>query len=665
MVDERTRVIPRNFAALSDSDGSPQFWVGANYWSRSGGPRMWREFDAGVVREELATLCGLGMTVTRSFLYWPDVMPEPHRLDGELLDRFETFLDLHHEQGMTTIPTFIVGHMSGDNWDPAWRAGRDIFGDVWFVGRQAWYVRSIAQRFAQHPAIAAWLLTNEIPIYADWRTRGVGTIDHQQVHAWASILVDALRAGGARQPVSVGDGAWGLEITGMDNGFRLRELADVVDFVGPHVYRVESDITRQNLGAAFICELAALGQPVVMEEFGLSSDFVGGESAAAYYRQTLHNTLLAGATGWLTWNNTDYDHLYERRPYSLHAHEMHFGLTTVAGEPKPQALEVKAFADLLQRIDVTSLRRPAADAALVVSSYLEGDYDFTQPGDATAVFQATHQAYVATKEADLPVAVVREADGIPDGASLYLVPSIKHITAASWHRLRELATAGATVYVSYFNGDHPVHRGAWWPDLEETFGVDNRAYYGVTSPVPDDAATFTFTADLGAITAGTELTFPMGGDLHGRSFLPVTPREGTEVVAVDADGSPAILLRPTGAGRMVLCTYPLEYAAANRWHDNPEDSPLLYGALADLAGVVRPVSVPDVRVSTAWLEHPDGDRYLWLVNLSGDEIDATPTLTAGELNTLDGAPVQTVRLGAYGVDVLRWRGAATPSTTAL
>ena len=31
-------------------------WVGANFWSRAGGPRMWSRYDGVVVREELATL---------------------------------------------------------------------------------------------------------------------------------------------------------------------------------------------------------------------------------------------------------------------------------------------------------------------------------------------------------------------------------------------------------------------------------------------------------------------------------------------------------------------------------------------------------------------------------------------------------------------------------
>ena len=49
-----------------------------------------------------------------------------------------------------------------------------------------------------------------------------------------------------------------------------------------------------------------------MGEFGLSSDFDSSQASAPYYRQLLHATLAAGATGWIAWNNTDYDNIKEQ-----------------------------------------------------------------------------------------------------------------------------------------------------------------------------------------------------------------------------------------------------------------------------------------------------------------------------------------------------------------
>ena len=74
--------------------------------------------------------------------------------------RFADFLYRHVEAGMSTIPTFIVGHMSGGNWDPAWRHGRDLYSDVWMVARQALFASEMVARFGAHPAVCGWLVTN-------------------------------------------------------------------------------------------------------------------------------------------------------------------------------------------------------------------------------------------------------------------------------------------------------------------------------------------------------------------------------------------------------------------------------------------------------------------------------------------------------------------------
>ena len=158
---------------------------------------MWRDhYDPAVVREELAVLARHGLRQTRSFCYWPDVMPTPDAVDATVLDRYEDFLDAHVEQGMTSIPTFVVGHMSGENWSPAWRGDRDLYADVWLVARQAWFVEQVTRRLADHPGVVAWLISNEMPIYG--RLHDQPAAPRDQVTSWAQLMVQAVRAGGGR-----------------------------------------------------------------------------------------------------------------------------------------------------------------------------------------------------------------------------------------------------------------------------------------------------------------------------------------------------------------------------------------------------------------------------------------------------------------------------------
>jgi beta-glucosidase len=608
---------------------------------------MWRSYDPSVVREELAVLHDHGLNMTRSFFYWPDFMPEPDRVDETLVERFADFLAAHREQGMTTVPTFIVGHMSGENWDPSWRGGRDLYGDVWLVARQAWFIRTMTTRFATHPAVSGWLVSNEMPIYGE-------PSDTETVSSWAEIVVAAVRAGGGSQPVSLGDGAWGVEVTGKDNGFSVRGTAPLVDFVGPHVYPMGTDVVRQHLRAALMCELAAVaGKPVVLEEFGLSSDFVSPANAGHYYRQVLHTSLLAGAAGWVAWNNTDYDALLHQDPYRHHPFEMHFGVTDAEGRPKPPLLELRDFADVVARVDLARCRRADTATALVVTSYLEAAHPVTDTGDAPFALDALEQAHVAAREADLAPAFVRERDGLDEGYSLYVVPSVKQLTAPSWFRLQELAAGGATVWVSYAAGENASQRGPWWSNTEALFGVRNALVYGLNDPIEDDEVTVRLTAALGDLAAGEELVFPAAGGPNARAFLPVDVLDA-EVVAVDGRGRPAILRKRHGAGQAVLCTYPLEYLAAARPRANPEPTWRLYAALAAEAGAAPDVRVADPRVLVDELVHDDGTRFVWLVSEHADELEARLELRGGGLRTLDGEPADsTVVLPPYGVAVLR------------
>ncbi|MEJ3748868.1 cellulase family glycosylhydrolase [Actinomycetes bacterium KLBMP 9797] len=628
-------------------DPAAAVWLGVNFWSRVGGPRMWPRYDRGTVAKELQVLADHGLTVTRSFFFWPDFMPAPDRLDETLLDRFADFLDLHQAIGMRTVPTLIVGHMSGENWDPAWRDGRDLYTDVWFVGRQAWFAEQVARRFAAHPAVAAWLLSNEMPLYG-----GQGTVP--TVTAWAQLLIQGLRAGGATQPVSIGDGAWTVETTGVQSGYRLRDLGPLVDWVGPHVYPMGDDEVRQHLRAALLCEMSAVaGKPVVLEEFGASTDFVSEENLGHYYRQVLHNSLLGGAAGWVAWNNTDFDDLIDEPPYSHHPFELHFGVTDSNGNPKSALRELAAFRTVLDAVDLPRCTRGDTEVGIVVPAHVDSEHPFTDERDQGAALFAIEQAYLAAREAGVPAGIVRESAGITGDCRLYLLPSTKQLTGPGWRRLEELARLGATVYVSYCPGGTDNQRGPWYANLNALFGVRHQLRYGMVDGIADETVELTLQRDLGSLPAGAVLSFTAGGNPNQRAHLPVEPVDA-EVLATDAAGRPALLRRAVGDGSMVLCTYPLEAMAAATPAVNPEQTWRLYAALADHAGVRPPVRVDDPRVLVDWLDRADGARFAWLVSQSAEPLTVTPETASGSAprDLESGAEATTVTLPPYGVRVL-------------
>jgi endo-1,4-beta-mannosidase len=648
--------VRRNTPRVVADDG-PVNWLGANFWSRAGGPLMWRGYDPAVIDAELDVLARHGLTMTRSFFYWPDFMPGPHEIDEAMCERYADFLDRHAARGLATIPTFIVGHMSGENWDPAWRNGRHLYDDVWMVGRQAWFAAEMTRRFRAHPAVAGWLVSNEMPLY------GGSDTGHEVVAAWARIIRDAVRAAGGRQPFSLGDGAWGIEVTGSDNGFRLSDVAELADFLGPHTYPVGDDPIRQRYAAAMACELSGtFGKPVIMEEFGVSSDFACAENAATYYRHVLHSTLLAGATGWIAWNNTDFA-LPHQDPYRHHAFEQNFGLTDAHGVPKATLREMQAFARTLKAVDYVNCERADTDTALIVSSYLDTRYPFTSPDTGAHVAKALQQSYVAARLADLPPKLTRETDGIEPGARLYLAPSVKQFLAPTAATLEKLAEDGATVYVSYSPGDVSWHRGPSYGSMNDLFGVRHQLDVGLVNSVAEEFVELTFTRDFGGLFRGTTLTFAVGGNEHARAYLPVTPTTA-EVIAADSRGRPALLRRQAGRGSLILCTYPLEYMAALTPRVNPDATVTLYAALATHAGVRRLVTVDDPEVACDVLVHKDGTRFAVITSHADEGLTVKPTLgTPGEqapprgLTPLgESEVVDRVTLKPFGIRILKITG---------
>jgi endo-1,4-beta-mannosidase len=407
--------------------------------------------------------------------------------------------------------------------------------------------------------------------------------------------------------------------------------------------------------AALACELSAsFGRPVVLEEFGLSSDFASDENAAHYYRQVLHTSLIAGAKGWLAWNNCDYDDLAHQDPYRHHPFEMHFGLTDRNGKPKPQLAEIARFSSLVADLDETGWEPIAGEVAIVVPEHFERTFLFPAVDYRKDIRDNLLQAYIAAREADLPVSLVRERDGLGETARLLLLPSAKLLMAPSADRLVELAEGGATVYLSYFPGSAPSQIGPWVPWLGKLFGIRHHLRYGLVDPIEDDEVVFSFTEAFGDLAPGDELRFQVAGSESARAYLPVETADAT-VLALDGHGRPALVRRQVGDGAMVLCTYPIEHMAARAPRVNPESTWRLYSALATSAGVDRPLTVRDPRVITGRLRTPAGELAV-LVNASPDEVEVSLTTAGsasyGRRGAESGEALSQLRLAPFEVEVL-------------
>ena len=91
---------------------------------------MWDRLAPVRVQAELAQMRRIGLNTCRSFVFLPSFMPRPGALDQGALARLRQFFDLCQAEQMTTLPSLLVGHMSGENFDFVGQQGRSLCTDA-------------------------------------------------------------------------------------------------------------------------------------------------------------------------------------------------------------------------------------------------------------------------------------------------------------------------------------------------------------------------------------------------------------------------------------------------------------------------------------------------------------------------------------------------------
>ncbi len=591
-------------------NGKPIYLIGANYWPRQTGPLMWRKWEPKTVREELKQMKSLGMNVCRSFLYFPDFMPTPNRVDENMLNRLVEFVNLCEEVDLCTIPTLFVGHMSGEDWDVNWRGNRDFYKDPWMVEKESLYVRNVVDSVKTNKVIVGWVLTNEITNYT-------GETDSETMLGWVKTICNTIRERDPLCPISIGDGVWGREIYGRDNGLRLNELKDVIDFLGPHFYPEEDDTLRHSYTPSFILKMCNYGKPVIIEEFGCSNSFASEEHQADYYRTTLNSAFLAGAVGTLCWCYSDFDLPYQR-PYSHHPFELLFGVIRKDSSVKPAGYEIERFSKIIKAIDPFEINIEESNAFIIVPSHYVLDYPYSFE-DKDMIKKVLLQSYTLTKQAHINGGFLPEPQltedieskkipSIPKEIRLLLAPNVQKLTAPFWEAIYRYVEEGGVFYCSY-------HYDMWIHIFERLFGAKHNLRSGLPDIPEKEFIEIKFVEDFYEIAKNERLTYYVRGNIKDRAFCPITPNKA-KVIAVDSDGRPAILLNSVGKGAVIFSTYPLEYYLVNTNDVYKKDTTYkLYRSLSRLAGIVPEFQTSNPLVELGYIRFKDESRFLlWIIN---------------------------------------------------
>lgn len=577
---------------------TPSFLLGVNYWSRAGGPRMWERFDETAVDHELAQMQRIGLNACRSFNFLPSVMPRRGQCSETALGYLRRFLSSCERHGISAIPSFLVGHMSGENYDFVGQEGRCPYTDPQILHWQNEIVRQTATVCKTSPSVIAYLASNEMPLWG-------GKSTPVQIRTWAETLRATLHDVDASKPFSLGDGVMNLK--GGQNGFDVETLRGIIDFVGPHTYYADHDPLRQALNAEFcIRNLTYLGVPVLFEEFGCSSNQASESNQRHYYREVIHSCLSAGATGALGWCFSDFS-LDDDPPYTHHAFELSFGITATDGREKTVCDELRAIAALSRNaLDFPTLEAPVARAAIVVPSYFNTQYPFAWE-DRDRMRRTLLQSYVLTTLAGIEAELVPETHPL-DGYELILVPSTQKLLTKTWRALATHAQRGATVYWSYFGGDYNFHQGMWCSNFSELTGCEHQLRYACFD---DPEALLRLDGDGFSIQVQTT-----NGSRYGRAYLPICSRSSNvAILAQNTHHQPAIVEHRLGKGRVLFSAYPLEFYLAEHPRNRDELSGVvaLYELLAKRAEINSPIGCNTPFVQRRLARDAKGP-LLWLIN---------------------------------------------------
>ena len=607
---------------LLERDGRSIVPVGAHYVPAEGPDWPWR-VGAEAFDRAFGEMAAVGLDTVRIDLLWAAIEPEPGRYDEAHLGVLDEILAAARRHRLLLHPTLFVGGEVGDAyWDVPWRAGRHPHRDPELVRLQAAQAKVLARRWHGDPAILAWDLTDEPPL---WLFPDTADAD---AAAWTGALADSLRAGDPDHLVTIGTAS--QEVGG--GPFRADVMAPLLDFTTVHPYPIYApDLypdsllgARMTHAAAFETALAAgAGRPTMLHEYGASSAQFDPELVATYDRLLAWSALGRGSIGALAWCWTDAEPAaFDRAPYVRQPHETQFGVTDDRGGLRPRG---RVLADLAATIRATGdeLDDLAGDGP-VASAAIPVPYEYARPYDSAAygldrapagpyepaervwtperdprpLVRAWLNGFVLAARAGVSVSFPRETldDRWPE-IGLLIVPAPLTSTSSSLEHLRTSFWRGAT--------DHYARGRCLWLSVSADAALPEMAALAgchLVDRVPADRpGVLRFVQRWGPFAAGDELRLPDGdGSLATRwARLAV---DDARVVAVDAAGEPGLVVAGRGSGLVATCAGPLELllATAPDRHGPGDASWGLYAGLVELGGIreLARVEHPDVTTGT-------------------------------------------------------------------
>jgi endo-1,4-beta-mannosidase len=517
-----------------------EFICGVNYWPRKTGVHMWKEWDAKSIDAEFRQMAELSLNACRVFLLWEDFQPAPDVISEQAMAKFHELVEISRAHGVGLIPTFFTGHMSGENWDVSWRAGRDPYEDPSMLRAQIRLVREFARRYKDEDAILLWDISNEPDIFAKPKSVDAAWL-------WTHLLYRELKAYDPNHLVTLGIHATSLFWPGP---FRISDVAEANDILCMHPYSLYTELCPEPLDSLrstyfvpFACRFTEGmgGKRVLLAEFGSTTQMVAEEVEARFHSAASYSALANGVIGALAWCFGDFVH-QDRLPYDSTPYEVGFGITAKDGKVKKKGLVLSEFANTVQDARMSELSPAEARAAIVIPRryYDDLDSENTPTRNAAVLFAS----FILAKSAGLDVDFItcdKLASGDISRYKAVFVPCATRrgtLNVSDFAVLKELVKSGGTLYASY--------DGFAIDGMEEVFGASI-----LHASVPSGSK---WTVKVPGLIKPLSGPFPTPLNLSRRKHLNFAGAVATR----GRTGNEEIVVNRYGEGHAILVGFPLE-----------------------------------------------------------------------------------------------------------
>lgn len=594
------------------TNGKKRFLPVGVHWVPAVAAMHWNiQWDPDSIEADFAKLKDLGCNTVRFDLVWAWFEPRPGDYNPQAFQQLDFLIQLAQRYEIYLHPTLFIGGEVGEAyWDVPWRHGRHPHADPEMLRLQTDHAAELARRYRGESAILAWDLTDEPPywIVADQTT------DAMAIN-WTRLIAGALRRFDPEHALCVG-----TSMEDISHGpFRPDNLTDEVDFFTAHPYSIYAPglfpdamlSERSTYCGEFQTLLSSgAGRPVMIHELGSSSAQYTPENVAYFDRVTLYSSLAAGAHGFLLWCYTDAaPETFRQTPYLRAPHETQFGITTWDRQDRPQGVEFSKFSQIVAQLDLEEVEPAPAEAAILVPhewSKPHGDFSRLGLNDVSVVPYVSTQgggvvndspgretgeenlwltgawlsALILARRAGLKPAFPREYTPWENYPLLFLPSPLTstahnkvHVHTRFWEDAKAYVRSGGAIFAS-------LCADAAIPEMADLFGAR------LADHAPVSEVTLKMIAPFAGLNPGDTFHYqPQGG--NPRHWMATLQLTDGEVIAVDQEDRPALVVHSFGKGKTLLSAYPLEsyLALTPAAFDFPEYTYRLYQAFSEWVGV--------------------------------------------------------------------------------